>query len=69
MDELKNETIRFVIVNHEPFIEITTNETTGEKSYSGFCIELLKELQKLLGFNYTFIESDNDDESFGKVSF
>ena len=56
-----------MVVNHEPFIEIS-DDTNGNKVYSGFCIELLKELQKLLGFQYEFIESDNSDESFGKVS-
>lgn len=63
--QLKDETIRVVTVDHEPFIEITTNKTDGKKTYSGFCIELLKELQKILGFQYEFVEATND-ESFGQ---
>ena len=68
------------MVNHEPFLSIETNETTGEKEYEGFwydlientfleiafSFDLLQELQKLLGFKYELISVENA-ESFGQV--
>ena len=78
---VQNKTIRFAVVNHEPFLSIETNETTGEKEYEGFwydlnrkqvffkillSFDLLQELQKLLGFKYELISVENA-ESFGQV--
>lgn len=33
----------------------TTVQLSGNDRFEGFCIDLIAELSKLLGFNYTFV--------------
>lgn len=49
----------------------TTTQLSGNERYEGFCIDLINELSRLLGFNYTFIIQEdgangNLDEKTGQ---
>lgn len=33
----------------------TTTQLSGNDRFEGFCIDLINELSKMLGFNYTFV--------------
>lgn len=39
--------------------ENAVNET-GNARYEGYCVEIIHELSKRLGFNYTFVVSEDD---------
>ena len=39
---------------------------TGNDRYEGFCIDLIKELAQMLGFNYTFIQQP--DNKYGSCN-
>lgn len=48
-----------------------TDSLTGNDRFEGFCIDLIHELSKILGFNYTFViqkngANGNFDEATGK---
>ena len=44
----------------------TTKPMTGNDRYEGFCVDLIDEIAKTLGFNYTFKLSD--DGQHGKYN-
>ena len=65
---LNGVTLKIVTRNHEPFIDVEIDKHTGRKMYSGFCIEILKELERILGFTYELIEvGEYDHETIGRV--
>lgn len=42
---------------------------TGNNRYEGFAIDIIDEMSKILGFNYTFeVQSDNVYGSFNKTT-
>ena len=43
------------MVNHEPFLSIETNETTGEKEYEGFWYDLIENTSFKGSFKFRFI--------------
>lgn len=50
------------------FKQSSTKET-GNDRYEGFGIDLIHELSKILGFNYTFqVQTDNKYGSFNKTT-
>lgn len=44
----------------------TTAQLVGNDRYEGFGIDVIQELSKLLGFNYTFVEQE--DGSYGVLN-
>lgn len=45
----------------------TTSSLTGNDRFEGFCIDLIQELSKMLGFNYTFIvQKDGNNGNFDR---
>lgn len=46
----------------------TTSQLSGNDRYEGFGIDVIDELSKILGFNYTFVEQeDNNYGTFDKT--
>lgn len=39
----------------------TTTQLTGNDRYEGFGVDVISELSKILGFNYTFIVQEDGD--------
>ncbi|XP_077258758.1 glutamate receptor ionotropic, kainate 2-like isoform X2 [Temnothorax americanus] len=55
----------------EPYgmLKISSHVVTGNDRYEGFAIDLIQEMSKMLGFNYTFeVQTDNDYGSFNNVT-
>ncbi|XP_071628678.1 glutamate receptor ionotropic, kainate 2-like isoform X6 [Temnothorax longispinosus] len=49
--------------------KISSHVVTGNDRYEGFAIDLIQEMSKMLGFNYTFeVQTDNDYGSFNNVT-
>lgn len=47
----------------------TTVQLSGNDRFEGFCIDLISELSKLLGFNYTFvIQEDGANGNFNRTT-
>lgn len=45
----------------------TTSSLTANDRFEGFCIDLIQELSKMLGFNYTFIvQKDGSNGNFNR---
>ncbi|CAG9764246.1 unnamed protein product [Ceutorhynchus assimilis] len=64
-----NRTFRVVVVLTAPyaFLKETTDQLTGNDRYEGFCIDVIQELSKLLGYNYTFlVQHDGKNGNFNR---
>lgn len=45
----------------------SSSSLTGNDRFEGFCIDLIQELSKMLGFNYTFIvQKDGNNGNFDR---
>lgn len=45
----------------------TTSSLTGNDRFEGFCVDLIQELSKMLGFNYTFtVQKDGNNGNFDR---
>ncbi|KAK3923037.1 Glutamate receptor ionotropic, kainate 2 [Frankliniella fusca] len=58
LESVRNQTFRVMIAIQEPYnmLQDSALRLTGNDRYEGFCIDLIKELAQMLGFNYTFIQ-------------
>ncbi|KAK4305191.1 hypothetical protein Pmani_022910 [Petrolisthes manimaculis] len=58
LDNLHKNTLVITTILSEPYMMLreTTSQkpTTGNDRYEGFCVDLIKEMASILGFNYTF---------------
>ena len=41
-ETLAGERIRVITIDHEPFVDISIDEATGQKVYEGMCAELIQ---------------------------
>lgn len=59
---LQNRTLIVSVAVTAPYIALksSTRQLTGNDRYEGFCIDIIKEIAELRGFNYTFIVSPNN---------
>ncbi|KAK3891725.1 hypothetical protein Pcinc_004391 [Petrolisthes cinctipes] len=56
LDSLHKNTLIITTVLSEPYMmlrETTSQKTTGNDRYEGFCVDLIREMASILGFNYT----------------
>nr|AHA51372.1 ANF_receptor domain-containing protein [Euplokamis dunlapae]AQX17744.1 ionotropic glutamate receptor [Euplokamis dunlapae] len=61
---LKGFNFTFGVMESRPFIiEDTETNCTGNACFTGYCVDLVEELAKDLGFNYTFVKPP--DNKFG----
>lgn len=55
----------------EPFgmLKKSVTKMSGNDRYEGFAVDIIDEIRKLLGFNYTyFVQEDNDYGSFNTTT-
>ncbi|XP_034829420.2 glutamate receptor ionotropic, kainate 3-like [Maniola hyperantus] len=62
-DVMTNRTFVVLIARNDPYVmrQMSITRLSGNARYEGFCIELIDELSKVLGFNYTFVEQEDGD--------
>ncbi|KAJ8939711.1 hypothetical protein NQ318_009811 [Aromia moschata] len=63
--------MEFFIKKSPPYgmLTETTDQLTGNDRYEGYCVDVIKELSKILGFNYTFIvQEDKVNGNLDKVT-
>ncbi|KAK9303596.1 hypothetical protein QLX08_004759 [Tetragonisca angustula] len=59
---LQNKTFIILIAINQPYgmLKKSADTMSGNDRYEGFCIDIIQELSKMLGFNYTFeVQTDN----------
>ncbi|KAK1127291.1 hypothetical protein K0M31_003835 [Melipona bicolor] len=59
---LQNKTFIILIAINPPYgmLKKSASTMSGNDRYEGFCIDIIQELSKMLGFNYTFeVQTDN----------
>lgn len=68
LEAVRNKTFRVMIAISEPYNMLMDSATklSGNDRYEGFCIDLIKELASMLGFNYTFIQQP--DNKYGSCN-
>ncbi|XP_023246436.1 glutamate receptor ionotropic, kainate 3-like [Copidosoma floridanum] len=62
MLSLKNTTFRVLIALTKPYgmLKETVSKMSGNDQYEGFAVDIIYEISKMLGFNYTFsVQADN----------
>ena len=60
-ESLRGQTIRIITVDHEPFVDISIDDATGEKSYEGMCVELIKSLARNENFSISWVDSSDPE--------
>nr|CAH7747485.1 unnamed protein product [Callosobruchus chinensis] len=60
-DDLFNRTFTVIITISQPYgmLTETTTQLVGNDRFEGFCIDVIRELSSILGFNYTFVIQDD----------
>ena len=64
--QLKRTVLNVVTIYHHPFVSWSTESCEGNACFKGYAIDLLKELSKILGFEYRIKLSD--DRRYGSKS-
>ncbi|XP_023936154.2 glutamate receptor ionotropic, kainate 3-like, partial [Bicyclus anynana] len=62
-DAMANRTFAVLIAQSDPYVmrQLSAERLAGNARYEGFCVELIEQLARLLGFNYTFVEQPDGD--------
>ncbi|XP_043524316.1 glutamate receptor ionotropic, kainate 2-like isoform X5 [Frieseomelitta varia] len=66
---LQNKTFIILIALNQPYgmLKRSADMMSGNDRYEGFCIDIIQELSKMLGFNYTFeVQTDNVYGSYSR---
>lgn len=59
-ETLSGERIRVITIDHEPFVDISIDESTGQKVYEGMCAELIRSLAKKENFTIDWMDTLDD---------
>ncbi|XP_039755197.1 glutamate receptor ionotropic, kainate 3-like [Pararge aegeria] len=62
-DAMANRTFAVLIAQSDPYVmqQQSAERLAGNARYEGFCVELIEQLARRLGFNYTFVEQPDGD--------
>jgi len=59
-ETLAGERIRVITIDHEPFVDISIDESTGAKVYEGMCAELIQSLAEKENFTIDWMDTLDD---------